>query len=258
MSHAQRCWLWLGIVVIGLALLAAEVLIVRPWQASPPQTPTPSPTLSQEAIYAQRREQMISQQLAARDITDEHVLAAMRAVPRDHYVPAQYLPQAYEDHPLPIGYGQTISQPYIVALMTQLLDVGPDDRVLEIGTGSGYQAAVLAQLTPYVVSVEIIPELCDQAKARLGDTVKVICGDGYFGYEGGKPYDGIIVTCAPDHIPQPLVNQLADGGRLVIPVGPPGMYQMLWLLERHGNTVTTKQIGEVAFVPLVRPTPTPD
>jgi protein-L-isoaspartate(D-aspartate) O-methyltransferase len=167
-------------------------------------------------------------------------------------VSADSLSQAYVDHPLGIGYGQTISQPYIVALMTELLALSPGDNVLEIGAGSGYQAAVLAQITTRVTSIEIVPELCEQASSRLGESVKVICADGYYGYPEGAPYDGIIVTCAPDHIPQPLVAQLADGGRMVIPVGPPGMYQVLLLLEKQGEKVTSREIGDVSFVPLVR------
>ncbi len=209
--------------------------------------------------YDEARELMVSRQVAARGVDDLAVLAAMRAVPRHEYVPPEYLPQAYEDHPVSIGYGQTISQPYIVGLMTALLQLEPGDSVLEIGTGSGYQAAVLAEITPHVVSVEIVPELCELARTRLaaryGERVKVLCADGYYGWADDAPYDAVIVTCAPDHIPQPLVNQLADGGRMVIPVGPPGMYQVLWLVERQGETITTEQITGVIFVPLVRQAP---
>ncbi|MBN1400840.1 MAG: protein-L-isoaspartate(D-aspartate) O-methyltransferase [Anaerolineae bacterium] len=197
---------------------------------------------------------MVRSQIEGRGVTDRDVLRAMEKVPRHEFVPDDYLGQAYEDHPLPIGYGQTISQPYMVAAMTELLKLASSSRVLEIGTGSGYQAAILGELAGEVYTIEIIPELCEQAKerlARLGYTqIQVKCADGYYGWEGHAPYDAIIVTCAPDHIPQPLVSQLADGGRMVIPVGPPGAYQVLWLVERRGQETKTERIMGVAFVPL--------
>ncbi len=197
---------------------------------------------------------MVKYQMRSRDITDENVLAAMEKVPRHEFVPDEHQEQAYADHPLPIGYGQTISQPYIVALMTQLLRLKEGDRVLEIGTGSGYQAAILAELTDEVYTIEIIEELQKSAEERLkrlGYTnVKTKHGDGYYGWEEYAPFDAIIVTAAPDHIPPPLVQQLADGGRMVIPVGPPGSYQTLWLVTKHGEKVETKNITGVIFVPL--------
>lgn len=199
---------------------------------------------------------MVKHQLEARDVSDPAVLQAMSTVPRHEFVPADYRDQAYEDHPLPIGHGQTISQPYIVALMTELADIQPGERVLEIGTGSGYQAAILAQVTDEVYSIEIIPELAGRAQAAfdlLGyDKITARQGDGYFGWEEHAPFDAILVTAAPDHVPQPLVNQLADGGRMVIPVGPPGGYQSLWLLERKGDEVIRYNWGGVQFVPLTR------
>jgi protein-L-isoaspartate(D-aspartate) O-methyltransferase len=199
---------------------------------------------------------MVKHQIEARDVSDPVVLQAMNTVPRHEFVPADYRDQAYEDHPLPIGHGQTISQPYIVALMTELADIQPGERVLEIGTGSGYQAAILAQLTGEVYSIEIIPELAERAQAAfdtLGyDKITARQGDGYFGWEEHAPFDAILVTAAPDHVPQPLVNQLADGGRMVIPVGPPGGYQSLWLLERKGDEVIRYNWGGVQFVPLTR------
>ena len=217
--------------------------------AEPEATPT-----SEEDVFAMERERMVKFQIEERGIDDKRVIEAMKKVPRHEFVPPEYVHQAYEDHPLPIGYGQTISQPYIVAVMTELLRLTPDSKVLEIGTGSGYQAAILAELVKEVYTVEIIPELCEQAKrrlARLGyKNVYVKCGDGYYGWKEHAPYDAIIVTCAPDHIPQPLVDQLADGGRMVIPVGPPGGYQVLWLVERQGDKVTSERIMGVAFVPL--------
>jgi protein-L-isoaspartate(D-aspartate) O-methyltransferase len=155
---------------------------------------------------------------------------------------------------LPIGYGQTISQPYIVALMTEKLKVKRGDKVLEIGTGSGYQAAVLAHLGVEVYSVEIISELAraaDERLRRLKYAVQVKQGDGYFGWEEHAPYDAIIVTAAPDHVPQPLTRQLKDGGRLVIPIGPQGSWQTLWQFTRQGDDLTAVNLGGVAFVPLV-------
>jgi len=212
-------------------------------------TPSPEPE-----SYRQARRRMVDDQIRARGVSDEAVLDAMLTVPRHEFVPEEFLEQAYADHPLPIGYGQTISQPYIVALMTELLEIEPGDKVLEIGTGSGYQAAILAQLTDQVYSVEIIEELATQAETRLqrlGYTqVHVLNADGYYGWEEYAPFDAIIVTCAPDHVPQPLVKQLKDGGRMVIPVGPPGGYQSLWLIVRQGEDVKMTNEGGVAFVPL--------
>ena len=197
---------------------------------------------------------MVSNQIRARGVSDEAVLKAMETVPRHEFVPPKYLGQAYADHPLPIGYGQTISQPFIVAWMTELLEIGEGDKVLEIGTGSGYQAAVLAEITDQVYSMEIIEELeksGEERLKRLGYTkVNVKHADGYFGWEEHAPYDAIIVTCAPDHIPQPLIQQLKDGGRMVLPVGPPGGYQSLWLITKQGDQVLSKNLGGVRFVPL--------
>lgn len=204
--------------------------------------------------YLDARKRMVSIQIEARGIDDKAVLGAMRRVPRHHFVPQKYLEQAYADHPLPIGYGQTISQPYIVALMTEILELSPDDQVLEIGTGSGYQAAVLAELNVEVYSVEIIPELAAQAEERLESlgytNVQVANADGYFGWEDFAPYDAIIVTAAPDHLPQPLINQLSEGGRLVIPIGPIGAVQTLWLFEKVGGELQAMNLGPVRFVPL--------
>ena len=200
------------------------------------------------------RGQMVRLQIEGRGIKDEDVLRAMRTVARHEFVPPEYVAQAYEDHPLPIGYGQTISQPYIVAVMTELLQLRPDSKVLEIGTGSGYQAAILAELAEHVYTIEVVEPLCVAAKerlARLGySNVTVRCGDGYYGWEEHSPYDAIMVTCAPEHIPEPLIDQLADGGRIVVPVGPPGAYQALWLAERHGKETKSERLMGVAFVPL--------
>jgi protein-L-isoaspartate(D-aspartate) O-methyltransferase len=171
-------------------------------------------------------------------------------------VPPDYVGQAYDDHPLPIGLGQTISQPYIVAWMTELLGLEPDYRVLEIGTGSGYQAAVLAEIVDEVYTIEIIPELADSARERLRMlgyvNIQVLRADGYWGWPEHAPFDAIIVTAAPDHVPQPLVQQLKPGGRLVIPIGPPGGYQSLWQFTLEESGLVGKEIAGVRFVPFVR------
>lgn len=198
---------------------------------------------------------MVEKDIADRGVDDPLVLSAMLAVPREEFVPTDYRDQAYNDYPLPIGEGQTISQPYIVALMTGLLDVRPGDKILEIGTGSGYQAAVLAEMGAEVYSIEIIPELAERARDafdRTGYEVQTRIGDGYFGWEEHAPYDGIIVTAAPDHVPAPLRDQLGPKGKMVIPVGPTGGVQSLWLIEqRDGQWVSLNQ-GPVRFVPFVR------
>ncbi len=199
---------------------------------------------------------MVDEQIAARGITDTLVLDVMRRVPRHEFVPDEHRALAYEDHPLPIGFGQTISPPYIVALMTQLLEVKPSDRVLEIGTGSGYQPTILSQLADGVWTVEIIPQLAANAAAqlkRLGYTdVTAKNADGYYGWEECAPFDAIIVTAAPDHIPLPLVQQLKEGGRLVIPVGPPGNYQTSWRITKRNGKVISENIIGILFVPLTR------
>ncbi|HHJ39643.1 MAG: protein-L-isoaspartate O-methyltransferase [Methylothermaceae bacteria B42] len=183
------------------------------------------------------------------------VLKVIAAVPRHEFVPKEYRASAYENRPLPIGYGQTISQPYIVALMTELLEPKPDHIVLEVGTGSGYQAAVLARLVKHVYTIEIIEPLAKQAKERLKrlgyDNVTAKVGDGYYGWKAHAPFDGIIVTAAASHIPPPLVKQLKPGGRMVIPVGGRFLTQYLMLVEKDANgKVHTRQLLPVSFVPL--------
>jgi protein-L-isoaspartate(D-aspartate) O-methyltransferase len=191
------------------------------------------------------------------DVSDPAVLAAMAEVPRHLFVPPQHRDQAYEDIPLPIGHGQTISQPYIVALMTQALCLRADSRVLEIGTGSGYQSAILAHITPHVWSVETITELAETARERLqglGCGVQIRAGDGRLGWPEHAPYDGIIVTAASPDVPPALAAQLAEGGRLVIPVGEGSWDQVLWLIRKEGETLQKQFLADVRFVPLVATT----
>jgi protein-L-isoaspartate(D-aspartate) O-methyltransferase len=189
-------------------------------------------------------------------VDDTRIHEAFLNVPRHAFVPTDLLDRAYADFPLPIGYGQTISQPSLVAAMTELLAIEDGHRVLEIGTGSGFQAAILRELTSEVYSVEIIPELSETARAVLeglgyGD-INLERRDGYLGWEEEAPFDAIIVTAAPDHLPQPLVEQLVDGGRMVIPIGPMGNVQTLWLVTRNGDEVDMQEMGGVMFVPLTR------
>jgi protein-L-isoaspartate(D-aspartate) O-methyltransferase len=195
---------------------------------------------------------MVTKQLEARGISAPRVLEAMRTVPRHLFVPEHLHARAYDDTPLPIGHAQTISQPYIVASMSQLLDAAASDTVLEIGTGSGYQAAVLSLLVKQVYSIEIIPELAERARNTLTElgyhNVTVITGDGYRGLPKHAPFDGIIVTAAPEVIPQPLLDQLAIGAKLVIPVG--GSYQELKVVERSEQGIQSRDVYPVRFVPM--------
>lgn len=204
--------------------------------------------------FAGQRERMVDRQLKARDIDDPKVLEVMAAVPRHEFVPEDVRPRAYSDTPLPIGHGQTISQPYIVAFMTQKLAPRPQDRVLEIGTGSGYQAAVLAGLVKHVYTIEIVEPLAERAGKTLGrfgyDNVTVKAGDGYRGWKEHAPFDAVIVTCAPDHIPQPLTDQLAEGGRMIIPVGERFGVQELHLLRKKDGEVKRESVLPVRFVPM--------
>jgi protein-L-isoaspartate(D-aspartate) O-methyltransferase len=214
-----------------------------------------SPSFSSEdpnLIAARKR--MVEHDLKGRDITNPKVLEIMSRVPRHLFVDKSLQSQAYADHPLPIGEGQTISQPYIVALMTQILLVQPGERVLEIGTGSGYQAAVLAELTNQVYTVEIregLTKLAGQRLKQLGyEMVRVKYGDGYFGWEEYAPFDAIIVTCAANHIPPPLIKQLKEGGRLIIPLGSTTYFQTLTLLTKRQGKPDIQHLTGVAFVPM--------
>ena len=209
----------------------------------------------EEGYLKEAREKMV-EFIKTRGIKDKRVLSAMLKVPRHLFVDRSQWQSAYDDRPLPIGFGQTISQPYIVALMTESLSIKRGDKVLEVGTGSGYQCAILAELTDKVYSVEIIEELGRKASIvlkELGYKVRIKIGDGYNGWEEYAPFDAIIVTCAPDHIPPPLIQQLKIGGRMVIPVGPTGLYQTLWFITKEKeDKLVYKNLGDVLFVPLVR------
>jgi len=207
--------------------------------------------------FPSSRLKMVKEQLITRGIKDQRVLTAMRKIPRHLFVPEALRSKAYGDHPLPIGEGQTISQPYMVAFMVETLELKGTERVLEIGTGSGYQAAVLAELGVEVFTLEIIGPLATQAEARLSrlgyTSIHVRHADGYYGWPDEGPFDAIIVTAAPDHVPQPLLKQLGIGGVLVIPVGPVGGYQELWKITlREDGTAQSMSLGGVRFVPLTR------
>ncbi len=258
----KKFLLFLGaIIIFGAGYMLLSDRFTTP--AEPVSTEDTEPTSTEVTVeesatlkdeYVEIREKMVASQIEARGVSDAQVLAAMRTVPRHEFVLEQYLSRAYTDQPLPINHGQTISQPYIVAEMSELLEVQEGDRVLEIGTGSGYQAAVLAEMGVSVYTVEIIPELADEARERLdrlGYTeIQTLTADGYFGWEEYAPFDAIIVTAAPDHLPQPLANQLAEGGRLVIPIGPVGAFQTLWLFEKIDGELQATNMGGVRFVPL--------
>jgi protein-L-isoaspartate(D-aspartate) O-methyltransferase len=200
---------------------------------------------------------MVREQIESRGVSDARVLAAMRKVPRHEFVPEQWADAAYEDHPLPIGHGQTISQPYVVALMTELLHLSPGAKILEVGTGSGYQAAILAEIAEEVYSVEIIEALAKESADRLQrlgyKNIHVKRGDGYLGWPEQAPFEAIIVTAGAEHVPPPLIEQLKRGGRMVIPVGEPHGEQSLLLVEKDiDGTVSTRNVAPVLFVPLTR------
>lgn len=207
----------------------------------------------EESAFEFSRQEMVKTQLETRGITDAKVLQAMRKVKRHLFVPTHQLISAYNDSPLPIGYSQTISQPYIVAYMTQAARLFPDDRVLEIGTGSGYQAAVLAEIVKEVYTIEILKPLADTARARLEKlgyrNIKVKHGDGYKGWKEYAPYDAIIVTAAPDEVPEELVRQLKVGGRMVVPIG--SFFQELYLITKRESGIKQELLLPVVFVPMI-------
>jgi len=216
------------------------------WAAPAPGT--------EDAAFKAARQRMVDKDLKGRDIADPQVLEILGRVPRHLFVEKSLQRQAYADHPLPIGEGQTISQPYIVALMTQILRIKPGEKVLEIGTGSGYQAAVLAELTDQVFSIEIREKLTQTASKTLKELgynqVRLKSGDGYFGWEEFAPFDAIIVTCAANHIPPSLIKQLKEGGRLILPLGSTTYFQTLTLITKKGGQTDVQHLMGVAFVPM--------
>jgi protein-L-isoaspartate(D-aspartate) O-methyltransferase len=251
-----------GALRLGVVRLA--MLVGLPFGAAcaaPPATSAGAPAADRsgvpgpaEDVWAARRRTMVNRQIEGRGIRDPEVLRAVRAVPRHRFVPAELQESAYDDSPLPIGFGQTISQPYIVAYMSEILQIEPQHTVLEIGTGSGYQAAVLGELAREVYTVEIVPELGQRARTTLESlgyrNIHVRIGDGYEGWAEHAPFDRIMVTAAPDHVPQPLVQQLAVGGRLVLPVGRGD--QWIRVLTKTPDRVIDETTIPVRFVPLVR------
>lgn len=255
MEHITRTIILVCILAVLLNAGCADQsqpALQPPTTASPvtPQTTTDA----DETDFAQARQQLVAHAVASQNLQDAEVIRAFAAVPRHKFVLPEYLAMAYEDHALPIGYGQTISQPSLVAHMTELLELKPGQKVLEIGTGSGYQAAILVELGyVQVYTIEIVPELAERAARLLQDLgyteVHSKQADGYYGWPEYAPFDAIIVTAAPDHLPAPLVEQLAEGGRLVIPIGPPGWYQTLWKFVKQEGELLAYNMGGVGFVP---------
>ena len=238
-------------IIFGCLVVIFIILIFLGGEESPAQK-----SVMQDDPYQHMRDKMVSTQIKARGIQNREVLDTMMKVQRHLFVPDHYRKSAYSDYPLPIGHGQTISQPYIVAYMTEILNLDSDHKVLEIGTGSGYQAAILAELVKEVYTVEIIPELEKAAKNRiikLGyDNINTRSSDGYFGWQENAPYDAIIVTAAAEYIPPPLIDQLKDKGRMIIPVGSPFNVQTLMLVEKQGDDISTRSLMSVRFVPFRR------
>jgi len=239
------------------------LLLISACEPQAVETPT-EPAIIDEADpevdttdeYTEAHMGLVSHAISAQNLQDEDVINALAAVPRHRFVPEEIRDRAYQDTALPIGYGQTISQPSLVALMTELLELEPGDRVLEIGTGSGYQAAILAEMGYVeVYSIEIVPELFTRGTAVLMDLgytdVKTKQADGYYGWEDYAPFDAIIVTAAPDHLPAPLAAQLAEGGVMVIPIGPQGFTQTLWRFIKEDSELTAYNMGYVRFVPFL-------
>jgi protein-L-isoaspartate(D-aspartate) O-methyltransferase len=200
------------------------------------------------------RNTMVNEQIISRGITDKKVIEAMRKVPREDFVEDNFKEETYQDGPLPIGCGQTISQPYIVALMTESLELEGSEKVLEIGTGSGYQTAILAEIVKNVYTIEIVSSLYERVKKILSryKNIKILLSDGYHGWKEYAPFDRIIVTAAPEKIPEPLIDQLKDGGIMILPSGPPGWSQILLKIVKQKGEIKTERICDVAFVPLTR------
>ncbi len=240
------------VFALVVAALAAAGCKAAREEVEEPLNEQPTVT-GEEVSFDRARERMVESQIRRRGVKDERVLAAMAKVKRHLFVPERYRSQAYNDYPLPIGEGQTISQPYIVGFMTEILDMKEGDKVLEVGTGSGYQAAVLGELVEEVYTIEILPKLGEEAAARLNDlgykNVHVKIGDGYQGWPEHAPFDEIIVTAAPEQVPQPLIDQLKEGGRMVIPVGE-HPHQELKLLTKKKGRIEEKSVIGVLFVPM--------
>lgn len=249
-AAARRAALCLCLAMAPAAAQEVEVLL----EATPAEGPVTRPDFAPDPFVGDR-EAMVREQIVARGVEAPAVLAAMRRVPRHRFAPAVPPRRAYRDEPQPIGHGQTISQPYIVALMTARLALEPDDRVLEVGTGSGYQAAILAELVREVVTLEILPGLATRAAERLAmlgyTNITVLEGDGYYGFPSRAPFDAVIVTAAAGHVPPPLVAQLRPGGRMVIPVSRMLWVQNLLLVEKDAaGEIRTRNLASVRFVPL--------
>ncbi|MDE2869414.1 MAG: protein-L-isoaspartate(D-aspartate) O-methyltransferase [Chloroflexota bacterium] len=240
-----------GARLVRCGVLLAALLVAACGESG---SRTPAADDRDDGVFAERRAKLMVEIRASDREISEPVLEAVARVDRHRFVRPENVDEAYENRPLPIGEGQTISQPLIVAMMTEALEISPGDRVLEIGTGSGYQAAVLAEMGAKVYSVEIIPALAAWSEENLRgagyDDIEQRTDDGYFGWEDEAPFDGIIVTAAPDHVPQPLIRQLKVGGRMIVPVGPPGFYQTLWQIEQTADGVVAENLGLVRFVPL--------
>lgn len=246
---------FLVLIFAFVIILATGCLTKETKETKETETVTTATTAIIEDSFVEERENMVENDLKRRDITDARVLEVMRTIPRHEFVPSELRNKAYADHPLPIGYGQTISQPYIVALMTQSLNLEGKEKVLEIGTGSGYQAAVLAELVDEVYTMEIIPELANRANETLTrleyKNVRVKAADGYFGWSENAPYDAIMITAAVNHIPPRLIQQLKeDGGKLILPLGSIKYWQTLTLVTKHNNSLETRYITTVRFVPM--------
>lgn len=250
-----------ALILVLLALVAAPVVRAEPPEATvllrseAGTQRVELPVFEKDEAMAKQRSRMVRDQIESRGITEQNVLDALARVPRHRFVPQELTQRAYQDSPLPIGHGQTISQPYIVALMTDTLQLDADDRVLEVGTGSGYQAAILAELVREVVSIEIVEPLAERSTLLFKDlgyrNITVLSGDGYFGGEEAAPYDAIIVTAAATHVPPPLIAQLKPGGRMVIPVGRSGWTQNLLLAQKDAQgEISTRNLIPVRFVPL--------
>jgi protein-L-isoaspartate(D-aspartate) O-methyltransferase len=239
---------------LGLAALLTLGCSGRPEPASPPAAPTPVPAQAPAAEHAEARAGMVAEQIERRGIRDPRTLAALRDVPRHAFVPPALAAVAYIDRPLPIGHDQTISQPYIVALMTETLLVEPGHRVLEVGTGSGYQACVLGRMGADVHTIEIVEPLARQAEAAIVAVgcgkVRVRAGDGYRGWPEAAPFDRIMVTAAAPRVPEPLIQQLKEGGRLVLPVGEPDGEQYLRVLVKQDGRIDDQALIPVRFVPM--------